>query len=425
MSKLIRFGEPIEVELLEEALPSERLIEILTPADAESIRRQRSSPFQVYICSSTFKDIWLHLVGSPDVETGGVLVGHPFRVLGNESKTFIVIVGSIRQDSDNRSVGHFTVNPREIATTRAEMEKKYPGLVAVGWYHSHPRHGIFLSGQDMIIVRSIYNAEWHVALVVDPTRKTSVAKFFRGSEGEELKGWLELTQVPISIVAIQKYNQAKEMLTQRRLKEAHQLLIELERLSDTSEMAHWRIRGGYRDIKTLLNRMPQDNPKSLPQPVSIPLAATTTSKDRQDYLSSRNIPEKYSQAKQLLAEAFEGEEIDEQKLRGAWQFFDWIHKTSPEYKDTKTLSRVTGWIKSDLETKSSPRFHRRSMFNDILNVFGDMEPTILSWLQDQICRNFDGEVGAKQNPPVNSQIERYEQQASQPSEIGNNVDEES
>lgn len=349
MSKRIRFGEPIEVEVPEEMLPSEKLIDrSTTPTDF--IRQQRSEPFHVYILDTVFEKIWKQLVNSPNIETGGILVGHPFQTLGNEGKTFTVIVGAVQQDSDSRSVGHFTVTPREIATARTEMEEIYPGLVAVGWYHSHPGHGVFLSGQDMAIARSIYNAEWHVALVVDPTKKQRPVGFFRGPEGEKLKGWLELTQIPISINAIQKYNQAKEMLTQWRLKEAHQLLIELDRLSDTPEMARWRIQGGYRDVKVLLHQLDSDYPKSLPQPGESSSVVSIKPEDNQDYLK---ISERYAEAEKVFNEAMKNDDVDQ--LRRTLQIFNWIESKSPGYKDTKMRIRATESVLSHLETKRSPR----------------------------------------------------------------------
>jgi proteasome lid subunit RPN8/RPN11 len=38
----------------------------------------------------------------------------------------------------------------------------------VGWYHSHPGFGIFLSGVDQAAHRTYFTQPWHVALVIDP-----------------------------------------------------------------------------------------------------------------------------------------------------------------------------------------------------------------------------------------------------------------
>lgn len=246
MSERIQFGEPIEFQLPEEKLPPEVLL--IPKAENEQLRQQS---FQVYIVQSVFDQIWEHLVEEPRLESGGMLIGYPFRRLDAPKTLFVVIVGGVRQDSHNRSVGHFTVGPREIAQARLEIEQQYPGLVSVGWYHSHPGHGVFLSGQDMQIVESIYNAAWHLALVVDPHRGD--AAFFRGARGERLPAWLELRKKPLGIEAIALYNRAMEANeggNTRRLEDFKEWLIRTR----SPELHHWQERGVYQTLR--LKEMP-------------------------------------------------------------------------------------------------------------------------------------------------------------------------
>ncbi|MGD0818961.1 MAG: hypothetical protein ABR986_11305, partial [Methanomassiliicoccales archaeon] len=40
--------------------------------------------------------------------------------------------------------------------------------VIVGWYHSHPGHGCFLSQTDIDTQVSMFNRPFHSALVIDP-----------------------------------------------------------------------------------------------------------------------------------------------------------------------------------------------------------------------------------------------------------------
>ncbi|MFX0067333.1 MAG: hypothetical protein ACFFC7_34870 [Candidatus Hermodarchaeota archaeon] len=55
------------------------------------------------------------------------------------------------------------------AVTRILQDKK-PGSFVVGWYHSHPGYGLFLSGRDMA-TQQRYQKLWRqsIALVLDPT----------------------------------------------------------------------------------------------------------------------------------------------------------------------------------------------------------------------------------------------------------------
>ena len=54
-----------------------------------------------------------------------------------------------------------------------EHDETYPDLKMVGWYHSHPGFGVFLSGHDLFIHRNFFTAPWQVAFVTDPLGKAS------------------------------------------------------------------------------------------------------------------------------------------------------------------------------------------------------------------------------------------------------------
>lgn len=47
-------------------------------------------------------------------------------------------------------------------------EEKYPDLKIVGWFHTHPGFGIFLSDYDNFIQKNFFNELWSIAYVVDP-----------------------------------------------------------------------------------------------------------------------------------------------------------------------------------------------------------------------------------------------------------------
>lgn len=47
----------------------------------------------------------------------------------------------------------------------ASREYNPPGKRIVGWYHSHPRFGIFLSAHDIAIQTVYFGQPWQVAYV--------------------------------------------------------------------------------------------------------------------------------------------------------------------------------------------------------------------------------------------------------------------
>ena len=55
-----------------------------------------------------------------------------------------------------------------------QLWQRYPdeSAIMVGWYHTHPGFGIFLSGMDQFIHQNFFTQKWHIALVLDPIAKS-------------------------------------------------------------------------------------------------------------------------------------------------------------------------------------------------------------------------------------------------------------
>jgi len=195
MPGIIEFGEPSELSLPVASLPDDPT---------------RNANFRVYMLADVHQKMLNHLRERMDVESGGILVGYPFHT-EDEKVKFVVIIGVVPNKSNNRSGVHFTVSPEGAREAREYVEDNYPGMIPVGWYHSHPGLGVFLSGQDMTIVRSIYNAEWNIAWVVDPLRETE--GIFYGPTGRPLidnhkelplsrPAWIALLEKPECVLKI-------------------------------------------------------------------------------------------------------------------------------------------------------------------------------------------------------------------------------
>jgi proteasome lid subunit RPN8/RPN11 len=54
----------------------------------------------------------------------------------------------------------------------------------VGWYHTHPGMGVFLSGTDLRTQKLYFSSPWQVAVVLDPVSRQ--AGFFRGAAGVQV-----------------------------------------------------------------------------------------------------------------------------------------------------------------------------------------------------------------------------------------------
>lgn len=107
--------------------------------------------------------IYQHVYTDPRNELGGMLIG-------DRREHAMVIVGAIPAVGSQGDVTSLTFTHEAWAHVWGEIDRRYPGAQILGWYHSHPGHGIFLSRHDRFIHRHFFGEPWQVAIVVDPQR---------------------------------------------------------------------------------------------------------------------------------------------------------------------------------------------------------------------------------------------------------------
>ncbi len=122
------------------------------------------------------KPIYDHVYGHDDHEVGGVLVGH----LGEaELPTVTASIAALEARGERASV---TFTHEAWATVHATLERDFPDQQIVGWYHSHPGFGIFLSRHDMFIHENFFSNPRQIAYVVDPHAGTEGVFGWRGGK---------------------------------------------------------------------------------------------------------------------------------------------------------------------------------------------------------------------------------------------------
>lgn len=104
-----------------------------------------------------------------DRERGGILVG---TLEEFDTKYSINITDIIyAKKTINRSAS-LTFTHETWMEIDKEMEEKHSDKKILGWFHSHPGYGVFLSGMDMFIENNFFNLPYQVAYVVDPCNNT-------------------------------------------------------------------------------------------------------------------------------------------------------------------------------------------------------------------------------------------------------------
>jgi proteasome lid subunit RPN8/RPN11 len=99
------------------------------------------------------------------VEICGVLIGNGYR---DERGPFVYVEGNIRGDHSDSQAAQVTFTGETWNHIHNQLDRDWPHLQILGWYHTHPGFGVFLSGMDLFIHESYFSGEHHLALVYDP-----------------------------------------------------------------------------------------------------------------------------------------------------------------------------------------------------------------------------------------------------------------
>src|SRR5262245_10529626 len=141
----------------------------------------RNEAFRVYFTPEVHAALWKHAGEDTSVEICGVLVGTWHR---DEVGPFAKVVESIRGEGAETRFAEVTFTHQTWAKINAEMDTKFAHLKIVGWYHTHPDFGIFLSDRDRFIQEHFFSGPGQIAHVIDPIRKSEGVFIWRDGEPE-------------------------------------------------------------------------------------------------------------------------------------------------------------------------------------------------------------------------------------------------
>lgn len=124
-------------------------------------------PLPVFFSPDVLKTIRVHAASDMDNEVGGWLAGRWCH--DPQAGTEFIIVEALLPAQQVRSGSTFLTftHDSQVAMLSA-LEEQYEDKCIVGWYHTHPRMGIFLSGYDTWLHDHFFPQPWQIALVVEP-----------------------------------------------------------------------------------------------------------------------------------------------------------------------------------------------------------------------------------------------------------------
>ena len=120
-----------------------------------------SSPVKLKIQSDVARRIRQHARSSMKAEICGVMIG-------SHDEGTTVVEDCIRGEHSDQGGAHVTFTQDTWEHIYQIKDRDFPDKKIVGWYHSHPGFGIFLSDHDLFIHRNFFSAPHQVAWVYDP-----------------------------------------------------------------------------------------------------------------------------------------------------------------------------------------------------------------------------------------------------------------
>lgn len=122
-------------------------------------------PYRILISDNAYNRLHNQISGDIEKEIGGVLVGNVFK---DDMNAYLEIIGIIEAEQTISESTSLTFTQDTWVKINQTLSAQFPQQRIVGWYHSHPRHGVFLSSQDLFIHQNFFNHPWQTAFVADP-----------------------------------------------------------------------------------------------------------------------------------------------------------------------------------------------------------------------------------------------------------------
>jgi len=119
----------------------------------------------VMVAESVLEEVRRHGQQDTSREQGGILIG---TVASSQDKIYVNVEAVIAASQTRAKRTSVTFTHDSWAHINQVKDSDYPNQDIVGWYHTHPGFGIFLSDYDTFIHRNFFPAAWQIALVLDP-----------------------------------------------------------------------------------------------------------------------------------------------------------------------------------------------------------------------------------------------------------------
>lgn len=199
-------SKDFEIELQEEEIEETDSVQL--PMNFLTFGEIQNDDVKVYIKQDVYKALEKLAASDTSKELGSVLFGEYAQELG---KTHVIISDYIEAKYTDASASTLTFTHETWDYVHKEHEKKFPEKKIIGWQHTHPNYGIFLSNYDLFIQENFFNMPFQVAYVIDPIQNIRGFFQWKNEKIEKLNGYYIYDEIgkPIKIEQI-KVSKSKE-----------------------------------------------------------------------------------------------------------------------------------------------------------------------------------------------------------------------
>ena len=172
------------------------IVENALPQNILPIGERVEENKNIYISQPVYKEIHKFTQNKTTNESGGMLIGNVIEEFG---KTNIIINGFIEAKYCEATPTTLKFTHETWEYVHKEMDKKFPGQKIVGWIHTHPNFGIFLSEYDKFIQENFFKEDYQIAYVVDPIQNIEGFYFWINGKIERCKGFYKFDKMGAKI----------------------------------------------------------------------------------------------------------------------------------------------------------------------------------------------------------------------------------
>ena len=149
------------------------------PANTLDMGNPRPGVIPLFVHEQVLEEILDYSEQDIHRELGGFLLGGIYR---DADTVYLEVEHFLPAIETESNIASLTFTHETWSALHRQVEMDHPDAQILGWHHTHPDFGIFLSAHDRFIHRNFFSATWQVAMVVDPKRREF--GFYQWREGD-------------------------------------------------------------------------------------------------------------------------------------------------------------------------------------------------------------------------------------------------